>query len=309
MFGSHLSIAGGLANAIHGALRLKMDCVQVFTKNQRQWKAPALNDAEVSAWNAALREAGWHSKRSGTRTVSHTSYLINLASPDTDVRARSIELMRIEIDRCEALGIPCVVVHPGAHLGASRPASAPNRLREKPTADELAGLQRIIAALDQIHGELPGHKTVTCLETTVGSGTNLGYDFGQLKLIREGVTKPERLAYCFDTCHVTAAGYDLSTDSMAAAVFQEWDECCGLKHIRVVHCNDSVGACGSRKDRHAHIGHGTCGISCFRAIVNHPLLANVPKVLETPKEENARGIPWDTLNLRRLRRLGGPKCD
>lgn len=312
MFGSHLSTAGGLANALERARALKMDCVQVFTRNQRQWRGPPLARETREAWWDALRDlawqppAQWRGRRDRGRLVSHNSYLINMASPDEDLWQRSIEAQRSEIERCEALGIALCVAHPGAHRLATRPAGEPNRLGEAPTDDERAGLARIVTALDSIHRNLPGYGTITCLETTVGSGTNLGYDFQHLAWIRQHVAEPERVGFCFDTCHVTAAGYDMSSDRKARAVLRLFDEICGLEHLRVFHLNDSVGAVGSRRDRHAHIGQGACGRSCFRIIVNRRAFADVPKILETPKGDNDRGIPWDTVNLRRLKRLIRP---
>jgi len=306
MFGSHLSIAGGLVNALEKARAYGFDCVQVFTKNQRQWKAPPLRDAERDAWLGKLREMKWTTADEIGRTVSHNSYLVNLASPDRAVREKSVAMQREELRRCAALDIPFLVAHPGAHLGRSRPPGSPNPLREAPSKDELAGLKRIVRALDRLHRDLPGYRTITCLETTVGSGTNLGYDFAHLRFIRDSVREPERIAFCFDTCHVTAAGYDMTTDARAEAVLEEWDAICGLETLRVVHANDSAGAVGSRRDRHAHIGAGACGLECFRAVVNHPRLRRVPKVLETPKEDTAEGTPWDIVNVRKLKRLSAP---
>lgn len=305
MFGSHLSIAGGMVNALHDAKRLKMDCVQVFTKNQRQWNAPPLKDDDRDAWLTELTSLGWDwgEGTQPVRTVSHNSYLINVASPDAANRRRSIALQRVELERCEALHIPCCVMHPGAHLGEARSPRDPNTLGEPPSRDELNGLKRIVKALDQLHRALRGYRVLTCLETTVGSGTNLGYDFAHLAYIRDHVADPDRIAFCFDTCHVTAAGYDMTADAKAKAVLDHWDDLCGLDRLRVLHVNDSIGAVGSRKDRHAHIGDGECGRSCFRAILNRPELADVPKILETPKGENDKGTPWDTVNIRRLKRL------
>ena len=162
---------------------------------------------------------------------------------------------------------------------------------------------RIVRSLDRIHRDLPGYQTVTCLETTVGSGTNLGYDFGQLALIREAVGDPDRIGFCFDTCHVTAAGYDMSTEDGAKTVMQKWRAACGDRALKVVHVNDSMGALGSRRDRHTHIGDGACGRSCFQLIVNHRLTSCVPKILETPKGRTERGSAWDLINIRRLKRL------
>ena len=211
MFGSHLSIAGGLHLALEKAGELELDCVQVFTKNQRQWRAKPLTNEEVADWRSALKSLGWDRQRGPSRVVAHNTYLINMGSPDPEAWEKSLATQRIELERCEALGIPLCVAHPGAHLGASRKPGEPNRLEGEPTTDERAGLDRIAAALDRIHADLPGYRVLTCLETTVGSGTNLGYDFHHLAYIREKVKAPERIAFCFDTCHVTAAGYDMST--------------------------------------------------------------------------------------------------
>ena len=295
-----------MTNALETARSLKLDCVQVFTKNQRQWSVKPLKQEETAAWLEMLREMGWDTfdrPEDPVRVVSHNSYLINLASPDPAAWEKSVSLQRVELERCEALGIPLLVAHPGAHLGTARKPGEPNQLRKQPSRDEAAGLKRIIKALDRLHRELKGFRVLTCLETTVGSGTNLGYDFGHLDRLREGVREPERIAFCFDTCHVTAAGYDMTSNARAEAVLEEFDSVCGHENLRVFHLNDSVGEVGSRKDRHAHIGEGTCGRSCFRAVVNHPTFTDVPKILETPKETDERGRPWDRVNVQRLKRL------
>lgn len=310
MLGSHLSITGGLVNALIEAQKLKLDCVQVFTRNQRQWKTSPIKPEERDVWLRQLKTMKWDYPPARTslrpaRVVSHSSYLINLASPDgSDFRAKSIAAHREEIERCELLHIPLVVTHPGAHLGApALPPGKPLNLDAQPTPDELAGLRRIIAALDAIHGDLPGFRTVTAIETTVGSGTNLGYSFQHLAFIRANVREPNRVGFCLDTCHVTAAGYDMRTERKAAAVLQHFHDICGLNNLHVVHMNDSIGDVGSRRDRHAHVGEGTCGSSCFRAVLNHRALRRVPHVLETPKGTNEKGLSWDLVNLRRLKRL------
>jgi|TARA_B100000959_G_C14964951_1_gene617336 deoxyribonuclease-4 len=300
MFGSHLSIAGGMVNALDVAVAQNMDCVQVFTKNQRQWKAKPLQDSDILSWNEKLVAIGW---RGTNRTVSHNSYLINMASPEVTTREKSIALQREEIERCEILNIPFLVSHPGARLGTPRKRGEANQLGEAPSTEELAGLQRIADAMNQLHEELPGYQTVTCLETTVGSGTNLGYDFQHLAWIKEHVKQPERVGFCFDTCHVIAAGYDMSTDKKAKLVLETFEEVAGLQNIQVFHFNDSVGDVGSRLDRHAHIGQGACGLSCFRAILDNSMFDNVPKILETSKEENETGKPMDMVNIRKLRQM------
>jgi deoxyribonuclease-4 len=301
MIGSHCSIAGGLERAIAEARALELDCVQVFTRNQRQWKAPPLSAEQIAAWRKAVCDAGWDDRPA--RATSHNSYLVNLASPDPEARAKSIALQRDELERCAALGIAYCVAHPGAHLGASRPPKAPNLLRQPWTADEDAGLDRIAASLDQLHKELRGVRTITCLETTTGSGTNLGYDFAHLAAIRTRVREPERVGFCLDTCHVASAGYDVSTEAKGRAILDEFDSVCGLDRLFVVHVNDSKAAPGSRADLHEHIGLGTCGEGWFRAIMLHPKLAETPKILETAKENDEHGRPWDARNAARLRAI------
>ena len=305
MFGAHLSIAGGLVNALDEARRMRMECVQVFTGNQRQWSFKPLADADREAWVAGLKRLGWHGRRGPAHVVSHASYLINLGSPDRALWRRSLARYRQELERCEALRIQRCVLHPGAHMGEARPREVPGGgpVSQVPTADELKGLQRVIKALDRVHRDLPGYRVVTCLETTAGGGTLLGSRFEHLAYVRERLVEPRRVAWCFDTCHVTAAGYDMTTRAGAAAVLEEFDEVCDHRHLRVLHLNDSVGAVGSRRDRHAHIGTGACGLSCFRAVVNYPGFAGVPKILETPKGADEKGIPWDVRNIRRLKRL------
>ena len=163
-------------------------------------------------------------------------------------RARSRALQLEETERCERLGIPSCVMHPGAHLGTPRDAK-----------DEAAGIARLVKELDAIHRATRGYATVTCIENTVGSGTNLGGPLEHLARIREGVAEPERVAFCFDTCHATAFGHDMSTPAKATAFWNRFDAIVGRRHVRVVHANDSKGALGSHLDRHEHLGNGACG--------------------------------------------------
>lgn len=306
MFGSHLSIAGGMVNALHRAKELRLDCVQVFTKNQRQWRVPPMDAADRDAWLTTRREMGWDGGANGARVVSHNSYLINLASPEKAVWEKSVALQRVEMERCAELEIPLLVAHPGAHLGDAPPARTPHDLRRRFTRDEYDGLRRIGKALNRLHRELPGLPVITCLETTAGSGTNLGFDFRHLAFLRDFVTEPERIGFCFDTCHALAAGYDLTSEDGTNGVLDEWDEVCGLSNLRVFHLNDSKGARGTRLDRHAHVGYGACGLGCFRAVVNRAETRGVPKILETPKETDEKGEDWDRRNVRRLKRLARP---
>ncbi|GMV25212.1 MAG: putative endonuclease 4 [Phycisphaerae bacterium] len=302
MFGSHLSIAGGMVNALTEAERLGLDTVQVFTKNQRQWKTAPLDRASIESWKKEVDRLGW-----GGRTVSHASYLINLASADDDLWEKSVSLMREEIERCEALGIPFLVHHPGSSVRTTR---------EK-------GLERIAAAYARLFRETAGYRTISCLEGTVGAGSTLGGTFEELAELRAMIIdrtgQERRVGYCLDSCHLHAAGYDMASRAAAAAVLDRFDATCGLGYLKVLHLNDSKGKLASRLDRHEHIGEGWVGggasshtgkgtfspdallRSGFAALVNHPILASIPKILETPKEKNAQGIDMDVINVARLR--------
>lgn len=298
MFGSHLSIAGNMSNALREAEALGLDTVQVFTKNQRQWKVAPLADDAADEWLREVQRLGWQG-----RTVAHNSYLINLACPDDEKWERAVALQREEIERCERLRIPLLVSHPGSHLGSG----------------EETGLARIAQAYLRLFKDTAGYQTVVCLENTVGSGANLGGPFEHLRDIRDmviegapkaGVDPDEagaRLACCFDTCHAHAFGHDMSSEQSARAVLDRFDEVCGLSLLRVIHMNDSKGALGSRRDLHEHIGRGTIGVDGFAAVVRHPDLGSVPKIMETPKGESseAGGEPWDAINLATLRGLIG----
>ncbi|MBN1441777.1 MAG: deoxyribonuclease IV [Planctomycetes bacterium] len=281
MFGSHLSVAGGLENALIEAARLGLDCVQIFTRNQRQWSAKPLTAAQIQTWEEHLR-------RSGLRcVVSHDSYLVNLASPERETREKSIRLFIDEIERCEALRIPYLVSHPGSHVGIG----------------EAKGLSRVAQALDRVHRSLKGYKTVTCLETTAGQGSSLGWRFEHLRRIIDKVREPGRLAVCFDTAHAFAAGYELTSAASARGVFEELDAAIGLDLVRVFHINDSKAPLGARVDRHEHIGRGHIPPEAFGWIVRERRFAKIPKILETPKGTAGDGRPWDLVNLETLKNL------
>jgi len=302
--GSHLSTAGSLRAAIDEAVGFRFGAVQIFTRNQRQWVAKPLANDEI---------ADFHAARKGTvfadpaRIVSHNSYLVNLASPDDENLAKSLACERAELERCEALGVAVSVAHPGAHMnaggGRARKPADPNDLDGEPSADELAGLRRIAKAIDRLHAELKGYRVKIALETTTGSGTNLGYAFHHLGRIRDMVKAPERIAFCIDTCHVFAAGHEVSTPAKARATLERFDREAGLAHVAAIHVNDSEAPFASRKDRHAHIGEGLCGDAWFRAVLRHPAFAEVPKVLETEKGDAPDGRPWDAVNAERLANL------
>jgi len=280
MYGSHLSIAGGMHLAIGKARELGMTTVQVFTKNQQQWRVPPLAAEAIKTWVDALGESKF------SHTVSHDSYLINLATADLALREKSIGLFVEELRRCDQLGIPFLVTHPGAHLGSG----------------EDVGLERVAKALDEIHAEMKTKRVVTCLEITAGQGSSLGYKLEHLATIIEKVKHPERLAVCLDTAHLFAAGYDFRGKKYAA-FRRELEKTVGLDRVKVWHLNDSKKPLGSRVDRHEHIGKGTIGLEGFEPIVRDKLWKKTPKILETAKEKSPDGRLWDEVNLETLREL------
>lgn len=302
MFGSHLSIAGALANALREAERLRFSTVQVFTKNQRQWRVPRLKKEAVKEWQGELERLGWDAAKGRPgRTVSHASYLINLASPDSALWRKSVDLMLEEIGNCQTLGISFLVHHPGAFTTSCRED----------------GCKRIAEAYAELLTRTRGVSVVSCLENTAGGGSNMGSDFGELAQLRAmivaaaGKEAERRIGFCFDTCHAHAAGYDMGSFEAANRALDEFDRLAGLGNIRVLHLNDSKGALGSRLDRHEHIGKGTIGLRGFAAVVNRPELqagspgspGGRPMILETPKGVTEAGKQHDSLNLARLKRM------
>ncbi|MGQ0636466.1 MAG: deoxyribonuclease IV [Planctomycetaceae bacterium] len=278
--GAHMSIAGGYHKAVEAAAALTMDCVQLFTKNNNQWRAKPISPAEVDAFRAALAQTGVG------LPCAHDSYLINLASPDEALWRKSLEAFVVELERAEALGLIGVVMHPGSFV----------------TSSEKAGLARVVEALDEAHRATPGLRTRTLIETTAGQGTNLGHRFEHLATILQRVEAPERLGVCVDTCHIFAAGYPLATPDEYAATMAELDRVIGLARVCAFHLNDSVKERGSRVDRHAKIGAGRLGLEPFRHLLNDPRFAAIPMYLETPKGEE-EGESLDAINLRTLRSL------
>jgi deoxyribonuclease-4 len=281
LFGAHQSIAGGYHLALLAAHTRGCQTVQLFTKSTNQWNAKELTDAEVALFRKTLRQTRLRIP------IAHDCYLINLASPDPVLYRRSIEAFVIEVQRAERLGLRYLVTHPGAHMDTG----------------EEAGLARVAAALDEVHGRCPGFRVQILLETTAGQGTCLGHRFEHLRRILELVKEPNRLAVCLDTCHVFAAGYALAPEAEYRATFQAFEKIIGLGRLRVFHVNDSLAPFGSRVDRHAHIGKGHLGLEPFRLLVNDPRFRNRPMVLETPKEKKGKEPDMDAVNLGVLREL------
>jgi deoxyribonuclease-4 len=280
VLGAHHSIAGGYYRAAERARAVGCDCVQVFTKNNNQWRAKPISDEEANLFRTSLK------KHKVKHPLAHASYLINLASPDAELWKKSIDSFIVELLRAEQLGIPGVVLHPGAYT----------------TSSFEAGIKRVAAALNEVHGQTRGIVAECLLETTSGQGSCLGCRFEHLAEIIERSRDPERLAVCVDTCHIFSAGYAVGTEREYKATMKALDLIIGLKLVKAIHLNDSKAKFGSGVDRHAHIGRGEMGLEPFRLLLNDRRFARVPMYIETNKgEENGRDL--DAINLEVLRGL------
>ena len=257
LLGAHEGIAGGISKAFARAEADGAECVQVFTRNARGWAAKPLEDGEVAAFRAEAR-------RTGMPVAAHSSYLINCASADREIRKKSWRALADELGRCERLGISALIFHPGAH------------------ASEREGIRLVGEAMARALAEVPG-KARLLVETTAGQGTTLGWRFEQVQAIREAVpgSARRRVAVCVDTCHVHSAGYDLSTDEGYERTMDELDRTVGLSAVRAFHLNDSKKPRGCRVDRHEHIGQGALGVEPFRRLVNDARFAETPGFVET----------------------------
>lgn len=281
LLGAHMSIAGGYYKAVEAASSFQMDCVQIFTKNNNQWRAKEITRAEAEQFAAALKTHGI------VKPLSHASYLINLAAEGEELWEKSIAGMVVELQRAEILGIPFVVVHPGAGV----------KLTEE------AAIERVSQAINRVHQQVGDIGSQILLENTAGQGTCLGHRFEQLAEIISGVKHEDRVGVCIDTCHAFAAGYPLGTKEEYDALWAEFDKQLGRRRLQAIHLNDSKKGLGSRVDRHEHIGQGQLGLEPFRLLVNDPRLAEIPMYLETEKGENEDGEPFDAVNMRTLRSL------
>jgi len=281
--GAHMSIAGGLENAIERACAVEATALQIFVKSSNQWAARPFAAGEVDRYRAAGKEAGLD-----RFTMAHSSYLINLASPKPELLQRSREALSVELNRCATLGVPFLVLHPGSHVGQG----------------EEAGLAAVVASLDAVLGKggrrRGWNEVMVLLETTAGQGTNLGARFEHMAEIRGQARCRDRLGVCIDTCHLLAAGYEFRDRRSYLGLMREFDRIIGLAHLRGVHLNDSKNDLGSRKDRHEHIGEGFVGAEPFGHLLNDGRFLDIPMVLETPKQED---LAEDRRNLAVLRGL------
>ncbi len=281
LIGAHESIAGGTPRAVERGVAAGCRVVQIFVKNNNRWVGKTIEESEAREFRVAARRADF------AHVAAHTSYLINLASPSAELRRQSFAALADEILRCHALGIRDLVLHPGAHCGEG----------------ESAGVARIAASLDEAFRRTEAARVRVLLETAAGQGSCVGHRFEHLRDILGTVRSPRRLAVCLDTCHVHAAGYDLTTKEGYARTIEAFDRMVGLSRLRAIHVNDSKKPRGSRVDRHEHIGKGEIGRRGFRNLMTDPRLAAIPKFLETPKDET---LDADRRNLATLRRLASP---
>jgi len=279
LLGAHVSTAGGIHHALTRGMSIGCTAMQVFVKNNMQWFAGApFAETELRSWHE-------HAAREQLAAVfGHSGYMINLAAANPEFLAKSHRALREELERADQLGLPFLVLHPGAHLDAGIES----------------GLAKVVASLDAVLATIPKVRTRVALETTAGQGSSLGCTFEQLAAIIGNVREPERLVVCVDTAHLFASGYDLSTGESAAGVFADFERIIGLERLAAIHLNDSKTALGSRVDRHEHIGKGRIGLEAFRFVMNEPRFCRIPKVLETPKEKE---MLEDVENLAVLRGL------
>jgi len=257
LLGAHEGIAGGVSKAFARAEADGADCLQIFTRNARGWVAKPLEDAEVEAFRGEAR-------RTGKPVAAHSSYLINCASDDREIRKKSWQALVDELDRCERLGLLALIFHPGSH------------------AVEAEGIRLVGEAMTRAIAKVPG-KARLLVETTAGQGACLGWRFEHLQAIREAVpgAARRRVGICVDTCHVHSAGYDLGSDAGYEGMVGELERTVGLSNVRAFHLNDSKKPRGCRVDRHEHIGEGTLGLEPFRRIVNDARFAETPGFVET----------------------------
>jgi len=284
--GAHMSVSGGVANAVDRAAVHGCEALQIFTKNASQWRGKPLDPADVRRFRKRIDETGI------APVVSHASYLINLATTSPILRQQSIDALVDELDRAQTLGLLGVVIHPGTCTAGTE-------------ADALA------AIADAVHAAFrarPRRKTMVLFEHTAGQGRTLGHRFEHLAAILERLNGSPRAGVCLDTCHLAASGYELSSDEAFQGTFELFDRLVGVDRIKAFHANDSKRPCGSRVDRHEHIGKGCLGLAPFHRLLHDRRFAGLPLLIETEKSPLRRPgdivpDPLDVQNLETLRKL------
>ncbi len=278
LFGAHESIAGGMYLAVERGKKATCQTIQVFNKSNNQWRAKALTDKDVELFFSTIEETGV------TVSVSHTSYLINIASPKPDLEDKSLDALQIEMERCNLLKIPNLVMHPGSHVGSG----------------EETGIAKIVKNINTLFDRLDNNEVTLLLELTAGQGSNLGYKFEQVAEIIDGIEDQAHVGICMDTCHIFAAGYPLEDPKEYRQTIKSLDDTVGLDRLKIIHVNDSRRELGSKIDRHEHIGEGHIGLEGFRNLVNDERLKHIPMIIETPKGDE---LDEDVENLKKLRSL------
>ena len=262
-FGAHVSASGGVDNAPRNAAEIGATAFALFTKNQRQWAAPALTTAQIDAFRSACEQYGY----TAAQILPHDSYLINLGHPEKEGLEKSRASFIHEMERCQILGLDRLNFHPGSHL---------KKISEEESLALVA--ESINIALDKTKG------VTAVIENTAGQGSNLGYAFWHLAYIIDRVEDKSRVGVCIDTCHSFAAGYDLRSAELCAETFAEFDRIVGFEYLKGMHLNDALKPRGSKVDRHTPLGEGLIGWDCFRYIASDPRFENIPLILETPDE-------------------------
>jgi deoxyribonuclease IV len=276
--GAHMSIAGGFQKAIERGESIQCTTIQIFTKSNQQWGARQIEAHEIEQFKQAAAQSTFIKS-----ITAHASYLINIGSPDITLNQKSVAALKIELERCEQLEIPYLVLHPGAAL----------------SSDVDLCIDLIAHNLDTVFQAVPG-KTMICLENTAGQGSVVGSTFEQLAAIYKKAHHKKRIGFCFDTCHAFVAGYDFSTPATYTHMWKNFDAIIGLDNLKLMHINDSKKGLGSHIDRHEQIGKGQIGLEAFRMLCNDPRFFEIPKILETPKGE---GLQEDLENLLLLKKL------
>ena len=262
LVGAHMSIAGGFYKAVERGEKIGCTTIQIFTKNSRSYLGKDITKESIEKFKKSLKNS------SVEIVVTHASYLINIGSNNSETEKKSISARAHELGRCEQLGIPYLVIHPGSHTGSG----------------EEVCMRQIAKNLDKVLTRQKNN-TMILLETAAGQGTNIGYTFEQLRDIYDQCKQKNKIGFCLDTCHIFCAGYDLNRSDGYKKVWQQFEKILGYRKLKVIHLNDSKMPCGARRDRHENLGKGKISISTFERIMSDPHLKNIPKILETPNED------------------------
>ncbi len=281
LLGAHMSIAGGVSRAIERGQRVACEAIQIFLKNNNQWNARPIDEAETARFHAQWKQSAIR------RIIAHNAYLVNLCSPDCSIAQRSFDAMLDELHRARLLGVEAIVIHPGAAVTRTR--------------DE--AIRCVISAVNELLRQTRPSKVKLLFECTAGQGSTLGSSFEELAMLIKGVRQKSRIGLCLDTCHLFAAGHDIGTTEAYSRTMEEFDRIVGLRWVQAIHLNDSKREFGANVDRHAHIGQGKMGLEAFACFINDARFADLPGIIETPKGND---LAEDAMNLGVLRSLGTP---